>query len=555
MEKNYTVKKKNKNRKRRTKPIFFIALFNFLIIILLLTYIIYLRFIPYTTLEYNGYAVSGKDIAANLLDTNFDSDHNIKALQVKDQDSIYENLNSYYLGASKKDNINLNYPIYINNSLALYNLSPKMKLITDNFQEVQGYTGTTLTSGELYNANTLQIADYYNYILLKNSDNLYINTKDFNIKTTTNEYTIKMNSIINFTSDFITYYSLENGEFIYNKILDVDNNSQVTIADYNKTSTYKDFLKNLGITKEENKTGSKDKNKNKKEENKTQAANEIKKENKTENPTVNETPEEKPVENIAGEKIKEETEEKETTTTPVEKVWIKPTVTAEQFTSNVYTAKTNITVEDPSRVIYKAITFTFYKDDQIAFRVSSQWSGEVSVTKLLPNTTYKIEGKYQYRNKEGNLIENTILEQEITTKSADTLNTIELGMSNGQVYSNKIEINDLHVASDTSDEAIYGVSKAEVLINDTKYSLDSSSLKKILKGEHITYQSAEGVKSNSNCKYEIKFYDTAGNEMRLKNNTGNTVTSKKAPSVKLKIAAQEVISVTVTPTLINEDNV
>ena len=285
MGKNYTVKKKNKNRKRRTKPIFFIALFNFLIIILLLTYIIYLRFIPYTTLEYNGYAVSGKDIAANLLDTNFDSDHNIKALQVKDQDSIYENLNSYYLGASKKDNINLNYPIYINNSLALYNLSPKMKLITDNFQEVQGYTGTTLTSGELYNANTLQRADYYNYILLKNSDNLYINTKDFNIKTTTNEYTIKMNSIINFTSDFITYYSLENGEFIYNKILDVDNNSQVTIADYNKTSTYKDFLKNLGITKEENKTGSKDKNK--KEENNTQAANEVKKENKTENSTAN----------------------------------------------------------------------------------------------------------------------------------------------------------------------------------------------------------------------------------------------------------------------------
>ena len=557
MKKNHTVKNRKKDKKRRTKPIFFIALFNFLIIILLLTYIIYLRFIPYTTLEYNGYAVSGKDIAINLLDTNFDSNQNIKALQVKDQDSIYENLNSYYLGASKKDNINLNYPIYINNSLALYNLSPKMKLITDNFQEIQGYTGLTLTSGELYNANTLQRADYYNYILLKNSDNLYINTKDFNIKTTTNEYTIKMNSIINFTSDFITYYSLENGEFIYNKILDIDNNSLVVIADYNKTSTYKEFLKNLGITKEENKTEPNNKNENK-EEKKTQVTNEVKKENKIENSTENETKEEKPVENIAGEKVieeAEETDEKETTTTPGEKVWIKPTVTAEQFTSNVYTAKTNIKVEDPSRVIYKAITFTFYKEDQIAFRVSSQISGEVSVTKLLPNTTYKIEGKYQYRNKEGNLIENTILEQEITTKSADTLNTIELGMNNGQVYSNKIEINDLHVASDISDEAIYGVSKAEILINGTKYSLDSSSLKKILKGEHIKYQSAEGVKSNSNCKYEIKFYDTAGNEMKLKNNTGNTVTSKKAPSVKLKIAAQEVISVTVTPTLVNEDNV
>lgn len=555
--------KKDKNRKRKAKPIFFIVLFNFLIIISLILYIIYLRFIPYTTLEYSGYAVSGKDIISNLLNTNFDSEQNIKALQVKDQDSIYENLDSYYLGASKKDNININYPIYINNSLALYNLSPKMSLITDDFQRVQGYAGTTLTSGELYNASTLQRADYNEYILLKNSDNLYINAKNFKIKTSANEYTIKMNSIINFTSDIITYYSLKDGEFIYNKILDIDNNSQVTIEDYNKTYTYKNFLKNLGIIKEGNKVTSNNDNKDKKEENKTQKVNEVKKENKdkntTEDTTKNDLDNEKPVENIAEEPIQEETKQEENkqegTANSSEKIWIKPTVTAEQFTSNVYTAKTNIKIDDPSRVIYKAITFTFYKDDTIAFRVSSQASGEVSVTKLLPNTKYKIEGKYQYRNKEGNLIESTILEQEITTKSADTLNSIELGMSNGQVYSNKIEIDDLHVSSDVTDEAIYGVSKAEVLINDIKYSLDSLSLKKILKGEHIKYQSAEGVKSNSSCKYEIKFYDTAGNEMKLKNNTGNTVTSKKTPSVKLKISAQEVISVTVIPTLVNEDNV
>ena len=84
--------KKAKFRKnKKMTPMFFVALFNFLIIILLVTYIIYLRFIPYTTLEYDGYAVSGKDIANNLLNTNFDVDHSVKALQVKDQDSIYEN--------------------------------------------------------------------------------------------------------------------------------------------------------------------------------------------------------------------------------------------------------------------------------------------------------------------------------------------------------------------------------------------------------------------------------------------------------------------------------
>ena len=209
------MKRKHFRKNKKGNGIFFLLAFSFLVIILLVIYIIYLKFIPYTTLEYNGYAVSGKDIATNLLSTNFDADYSVKALQVKDQDSVYENMNSYYLGASKQNNINLNYPIYVNNSLALYNLSPKAKLITDDFQEIPGYSGTTLTSGELYNANTLQRADYYDYILLKNADNLYINTKEIKIKTSQNEYTLKMNSIINFTSDFITYYSLENDQFRY----------------------------------------------------------------------------------------------------------------------------------------------------------------------------------------------------------------------------------------------------------------------------------------------------------------------------------------------------
>ena len=94
--------KKRKNIKNKTnKPLFVVTLLSFLIIILLSIYIIYLRFIPYKTIEYDGYAVSGKEIASNLLNTNFDVDHNVKALQVKDQDSIYENLNSY-LGGNLK---------------------------------------------------------------------------------------------------------------------------------------------------------------------------------------------------------------------------------------------------------------------------------------------------------------------------------------------------------------------------------------------------------------------------------------------------------------------
>lgn len=82
-------------------PLFFVTLFSFLVIILLVIYIIYLRFIPYMTMNYDGYAVSGKNITSNLLNSTFNVDTSIKALKVNEQDSIYQNLNSYYLGASK----------------------------------------------------------------------------------------------------------------------------------------------------------------------------------------------------------------------------------------------------------------------------------------------------------------------------------------------------------------------------------------------------------------------------------------------------------------------
>ena len=533
------------NKSRKVTPTFFIALLCFIIVILGAIYMIYLRYIPYTTIEYDGYAVSGKDIAKNLLNANFDVNNSVKALKVSDQDDIYQNVNSYYVGASKQDNINLNYPIYINGSLALYNLSSDVTLITDDFQEVPGYSGITLTSGALYNSNTLQRADYYDYILMKNSDNLYINTKALKIKTSLNEYTIPMNGIINFTNSFITYYSLENEEFVYNKILDIDDNSIIIVEDYNKQYTYREFLLGLKIISENNLNNKGDKENTENvvntEDTNQITSNVINEENLTNTETI---PEE-PIEEEPG-----NSEDK-----PTEIKWIKPTVTCDDFVANVYSAYTQVNITDPSRVIYKAVTFTFYKDGEIAFRYSTTTSGTLNITKLLPNTKYTIVGTFQYRTKAGNLMENTIIEQEITTKGVENLNPINLSFENGQIYSNKMELKNLQIVSSIEDEAIKGVSKAEIVINGTKYTVNSNTLRSLLKGEAVTYQSADGLKSNTKCDYEIKFYDTAGNEMDLKNNKGSTVTSKKSPSVKIKVSAQEIISVTVEPTIVNEDNV
>ena len=545
--------KENKKRKKNNKilsPMGLIALFNFLVIIILSLYIIYLRFIPYETIVYDGYAISGKDIVNNLLDTTFDVEENIQALKVSDQDMIYKNLRSFYLGASKTQNINLDYPIYVNDKLALYNLSQDVTLITSDLEIESGYKGFTLTSGALYNSDTLERADFCNYILMRNSDNLYMNTKEIKVKTYANEYKIPMNSIINFTDKFITYYTLDGDYFVYGKIIDIDYESRVIIEDYNKNYTYKELLIALGIIRPdlEKKEIIKEDLTEKEPEKKA------KKEDKKDN-TTNIVPQ-NIIENniIIDDQTNENTENTDNTDNNTEIVWVKPEVSATNFTASTYIALNEVSIYDPSATICKAPTFTFYKNNEIAFRVSTNSSGLFRVTKLSPKTTYKIIGTYQYINKEGNKVEVTFLKDEITTLGTENINAIDLNFENGEIFSNKIQLKDFSIISDITDEAIYGVSRATIELNGKEYKISSLNLKQILKGNIITYETAENLISNTKYDYKIKFYDTNDNEMKLNNNTGITNTLKAVPTVRITTKTG-FTKVTLNTFLSNIDNV
>ncbi len=531
--------RKNNKRKLRRSPVFLIALFNFLIIILIAIYFIYLRFVPYKTITYDGYAVSGKDLVNNLLNPSFDVDQSIEALEVKDQDEIYKNYKSYYVGAAKERNINLDYPIYVNDKLALYNLSKDMKLITSDLKTVDGYEGFTITSGALYDEHTMERADYNDYILMKNSDNMYINTKEMKIETSSKKYTIKMNSVINFTKGFITYYTLEDGKFVYGKILDIDEASIIKINDFNCKYTYKELMIALGIMKEEIKTPEENTvEENKVEENETE-------ENKIneQKPNINKKPDnsKKPDDrdNNGGNTIK----------------WQKPKVSCTKFIANIYSASTEVTIDDPSGAISKAVTFNFYKDDELSFRASTNISETLKVIKLLPNTKYTVIGTYQYTDESGEIYEVKFTTQEFKTAEADKVNPIELSLKNGKIYSDKIELQNLKIISDIEDEAINGVTKARININGDKYSINTQTLLDILQGKDVKYQTGNVLKSNTKYKYEIIFYDTANNEMKLKGNTGNTVTLKAAPTVNLRLKESDMVSNKISVQLVNEDDV
>ena len=180
------------NESKKKPPIFILILLIFMFVVLYLVHKIGFEFQPVSVIEYKGYAVNGKELVENLLRSDLNGKEYINPLKIEEDSVIYKKIATYFVGEEKKNRINLDYPIYVNNNISLLNLTNDTTLITTDFEEIAGYENSTLTDGVLYN-NSLEFkrADYNDYLLMRNSDKVYINTKELKIITLTNTYVIK----------------------------------------------------------------------------------------------------------------------------------------------------------------------------------------------------------------------------------------------------------------------------------------------------------------------------------------------------------------------------
>ena len=529
------VTNKISNSKIIKNPIFLVIGLIAIILVIALIYFIFLKYSPIMNFKYEGYAISGKDITENLLGSSEDSttNKNIELTKIEEQGTIFKKLNDYFVGNKEKTEINLNYPIYINGNSAIYNLAENSTLISKDFEQVTGYPNLSISEGKVYDGNNLERADGKEYIFVKTADEIYINLYEIKINTTANEYTIPVNSILVFTENSIRYYTVNNNVLVFNKINDVDSNSNVQMVENNYT--YEELLTRLGILQDET----------------TDTYNtqtDIIQENTTSDNNTNDN------ENI--EEEKEETNPANSTaTTQEQSSYIKPEVTVEDFKAEVYTAKSKLTIKDPAGRIVEAPTFEIYKDNKIYLRRTYTNSGNITVTGLVPETEYKIVGKYVYLNENGQKVENTFYEGTFTTKGYEELGSIDIQKENGEIYSNKIQLTKVKITSDLNAEVIKGVSQVEIEIGEIRTVLKNSQVNELLQGKEITIESSEGLKSDSKINYVIKFYDRNGIELKVNNNTGETRTSKEKPIARVSIKEQDIVSVTLRLNLANKDNV
>ena len=533
------VAKKVENSKIVKNPKFLVMGLIIIIVLITLIYFIFLKYSPIMNFKYEGYAISGKEITENLLSGNLSDNNassnaskNIELTKIEEQGTIFKKLNDYFVGNKEKTEINLNYPIYINGNSSLYNLSEGSLLISKDFEEISSYPNLSISEGKIYDGNNLERADAKEYIFVKTADNIYINLYEIKIKTTANEYTIPVNSIIAFTENSIRYYSVNNNVLVFNQINDIDDNSNVQMVE--NDYTYEDLLTKLKVKKDEI-------NNKQNEEN---TLNDIIQENtsNTENKTENES------DNL------ENTEKEDTEIEEGEKVYIKPEVVAENFTAEVYTAISILHIKDPAGRIIEAPTFEIYTEGKIYLRRVYTNSGRIIVNGLKPNTEYVVKGKYIYLNENEQKIENTFFEGTFTTKGYESLESIEISKENGEIFNNKIQLTKVKITSNLNAEVNKGINKIEIVADGIKTTISNEQANMLLQGKEITIETSEGLKSNKKIDYEIKIYDLLGEELRVENNKGETRTSKQDPIAKVSVKEQDIVSVTLDLKLTNKDN-
>ena len=524
-------KQKIKEEKKIIKnPRFMVIGLIAVILVIGLIYTIFLKYSPIMNFKYEGYAVSGKEITEKLIGEEETEGEDIELTKIEEQGRIFKKLSKYFVGNKEKTEINLNYPIYINGNSSIYNLSEESVLISKDFERIAGYPNLSIAEGKVYDGNSLERTDGKEYIFVETADKIYINLQEIKIETTANEYIIPSNSIIGFTEKEVRYYSVKNNVLVFNQIKDVDENTRVEIVE--NSYTYEEILTKLGII------GKQEENTEQKEETE---------ENIIKEDTSSNVNEEKT------EQLEEEKEETSEDQINEGEVYIKPEVSVEEFTAEVYTAKSVLHIQDPAGKIIEAPTFEIYKNGKIYLRRTYTSSGNITVTGLEPGTEYEIKGKYVYVNEEEKKVENTFYTGKIETKGYDSLGTIKIEKENGEIYSDRIQIKNLKITSDLQSEVIRGINKIEIVAQGIKTTLKNNEVNQLLQGKEVTVESSEGLKADSKIEYEIKIYDLLGKELKVENSKGETRTAKEKPEVKVSIKEQNIVSVTLNIKLTNKN--
>lgn len=501
------------------------------IMVILMVFVIYFAFMKYQKVgivEVEGYVLSSQNVVKDLLQE--DSEEKVISLvKVNEFDPIYRQGKNYYIGETKKTPINLTYPVYATDNSRIWNYSSKSQLITDQYEQTDGYSNLIIASTNLYNGVDYQKADQEKYWFVAFSEFLFMNNIPITVESKTETITIPIYSIISFQEERIRYYQKEEDTLKLKTMTGIDENSKVKINE--EEQTYEELLLKLKLREK------------------------IEEEKPTPTPTKSQTPSPSPTK---PNEIEDPDNNQTPVPTPTPSGNQKPANINVEFTSlevNTYSIYGTLKIEDPSGKIKKMPTFEIQYKNQTFLRKTFSQSGTVEMNGLLPNSTFKLIGSYIYQDENGKQIKKTFIEETITTKDINSLEAIKISFKNEKVFAKKVVLEDFFLENESTSEVLKGIKKIVVTLGTHKYTMSTLQAIQLKQKEKIIYQTAESLKSNQSYQGKIEIYDVADNLLKVENGIFQTRTSKMAPTVELEVKETAIAKFKMAVNIKNPDNV
>ncbi len=281
------------------------------------------------TFDISGYVFNNDNVTDNLMNGNVKSNKKLSYSSVHTNDALYSSRGNYYIGEKNKKQINNNYPVVSKDGSEIVVIDDVGNLVDSKWKKVSTVKNTIVSNKYLYNETDYERADSSVYLFMELDNGIYINLDNMNINVNGKDTKLPNNSFIYFSVNYLRYYSLSGDQYIYKELGGLDRSSIVTIN--NKKFTYDDLLKKLGLKDEEEKP------------NNIVLINDEKKE-------------EKPATKVPADKKDAPTNFKEGDTV----VYIKPTAKLKNLKGNIYSAKMDLEINDPTSRISKMPTLEFY---------------------------------------------------------------------------------------------------------------------------------------------------------------------------------------------------
>lgn len=512
------------------------------------------QFTAYASVEEDGYIVDSETLVKNLQSEELKyEDRTVTANRVNAYDEIFKKGSRYFIGAEKKQEMQLNFPNYNLDGTSLTMLSNEGKLVDSSYILKESYANLKISNGICYYANTLERSEVKQYVFYQLKSQFYINLMPMVLTTSTKTYQVPMNSVIYMDEENFNFYSLKDGEFKYTKIRGVDLTMSVLLNE--ETLTYEELMTRLGEYVKPVK--------------KSEDIVSLVEESEPEKAIFNEAPsiiEDKkdtmfaPSEPNFGNTIITD----ETTPEDVDgdgELWqgdvpyVKPAIKFGEEETSVYALMGKLQIYDPAGVITDFPTFHIKVDGKLYLRSSFASSGDITINYLKPNTTYEIVGDFTYLTEKNEEVTENFYQGMVTTKDINSLGNIDLSFENGDIFSDHLAFKNFQVISNIESEAIVNIKKMFIVTTDGEYTVSSNALKKIKNGELVDFTTPYSLLSNTEYSYYFKMVDRYGNAFNLTGNEGNSRTCRLTPSASFKTIVNQVANVVIDVKLTNKDKI